>query len=136
MQKGQDEVLAKEAVEFCVLIREQLGYVLTAAPPIDVRGSQCRPALKVLPDRFNAKVLLDNPGLAHLPRKLACREEGFRHKRRQSGLLERNEGIPGGLDTSKHHSVGVRRASVGAERAADISVPSKFPPCPCARKFC
>ena len=60
MQKGQDEVLAKEAVEFYVLIREQLGDVLTAAPPVDVRGSQCRPALKVLPDRFNAKMLLDN----------------------------------------------------------------------------
>ena len=60
MHKGQDEVLAKEAVEFYVLIREQLGDVLTAAPSVNIRCSQSRPALKVLPDLFNAEVLLDD----------------------------------------------------------------------------
>ena len=60
MQKGQDEVLGKEAMEFCVLLREQLGNVLATSPPVNVRGSQSRPALKLLPDLFNAKVLLDN----------------------------------------------------------------------------
>ena len=42
MQKGQDEVLAKEAVEVFVLVREQLGNVLAAAPSIEIRSSQGR----------------------------------------------------------------------------------------------
>ena len=54
MQKGQDEVLAKEAMEFCVLIHEQLGNVLATAPPIDVRNSQCRPAQLSLGQRMLA----------------------------------------------------------------------------------
>ena len=60
MKKGQDEVLAKEAVEVVVVVREQLGDVLTASPSVNIRCSQSRPALKVLPDLFNAEVLLDD----------------------------------------------------------------------------
>ena len=60
MQKGQDEVLAEEAVEVFILVREQPGNVLAAEPSIDIRSSQGRPALKVLPDLVDAEVLLDD----------------------------------------------------------------------------
>ncbi len=60
LQEREDEVLTKEFVELVILGRdgEHPRNVLAPPPAIYVRGSECRPVLKVLLDLFDIEVLI------------------------------------------------------------------------------
>ena len=62
LQEREDEVLTKEFVELVILGRdgEHPRNVLAPPPAIYVRGSECRPVLKVLLDLFDIEVLIED----------------------------------------------------------------------------